>query len=139
MILAPISNAYVTLSFCVGVAYTRNNVLCTSVRFSSNSKSQTMKHAKYVTMGRDFSNYKRFERLFTVCMCAIIFSLIGNAFGIWICFTWTSVNPRLGCWLSSCLTGMLLKAIYPSLGLTNVTVNVDLKEGSSKHGKARRA
>ena len=66
-------------------------------------------------------------------------SLVENAFAICICFTLTSVNPRLGCWLSSCLTGMLLKAIYPSLGLTNVTVNVDLNEGSSKHGKARRA
>ena len=38
-----------------------------------------------------------------------------------------------------CCSGMLLKATYPSDGRTSVVENVDLKEGSSKQGKADRA
>jgi hypothetical protein len=45
----------------------------------------------------------------------------------------------LGALCVSLSTGMLLKAMYRSVGLTSVTENVALKEGSSMQGKARRA
>ena len=56
--LAPISRAYwiLSLAFASGVANTRNLVLWTAVSFSACSKSQTIKQARYVTIGTDFSN-----------------------------------------------------------------------------------
>lgn len=36
-------------------------------------------------------------------------------------------------------TGILESAIYSALGFTTVMLNVDLNEGSSKQGNARRA
>ena len=47
----------------------------------------------------------------------------------------TCVYPVLGELAISCLTGMLLRAMYPLDGLTRVTLKVDLKLGSSNPGK----
>ena len=45
-------------------------------------------------------------------------------------------EPFEGKFSVSCSTGMLDSARYPSVGRIRVTVNVDLNDGSSKHGKA---